>query len=140
MSEQMFYNSQLAILADGVLIPIHSFDRTIETPEERIHHIHRANNGSFSKPTEIGITFKLYEIGKGKEAYKMLLFQLNRTTFSVVMAEHNGHDWTFNSIGFEKCKITKTETNYKSDGPPEITITAICLEFSVDNAFSFGSA
>lgn len=132
-------NTQLAIYLDGVLIPIHSFDWEINTPETRVHHLHQSNRATFSQPIEIEISFRLYEIGKERESLTVLLYQLQRSFFSVVMTEYDGNQWVYNSLGFDKCKIVQNRGSYSRERPPEDVVRAICLEFNINNALAFGS-
>ena len=141
MSEVMSFNTELSIHVNGILIPIHSIEYTINVPKRRIHTLHKHNVGYFHPPKEFDFTLRLYEMGEGQEAKTMLLLGLQDTEFQVVLAAYNGEDWTYQQLGFNRCAINRVRgTGFVPDRPPEDLIECQCLEFSVDTALTFGSS
>lgn len=140
VTEEIIYNTELCLKVDGKLIPIFNLSYEVATPKRRIHVIHKHNFGFHHLPKEFAFTVRLYESGAGKEAKDMLLLALQDKIFSVVVASYNGQDWTYQSLGFNRCAINRLSGSaFAPDQVPEDTIECYCLEFNVDAAESYGS-
>lgn len=141
VTEEIIFNTELCLKVDNILIPIHSLTYDVNTPKRRIHVIHKHNFGYHHLPKEFGFNMRLYEAGeKGGEAKTMLLYALQDAIFSVGIAAYNGQDWTYQSLGFNRCAVNRLRGSaFAPDQVPEDTIECLCLEFVVDATLVFGS-
>ena len=54
---------------------------------------------------------------------------INGTSFSIVVTEQTGTDWTFKSIAFNNCYFTSiSPSNVTLDDSPTATFSGVCLD------------
>jgi hypothetical protein len=107
--------------------PIESFSPTLNVAH-RVQHSLEADNVGIVLQAQT-FTFTMTVRAVGASVATLTALALAGTSFSIVLTEQKGSDWTFKSIAFNSCYFTSVApSNVALDDSPTATFSGVCLD------------
>jgi hypothetical protein len=133
MPDTLHWDTRLEVkIGTETVTPCDALNPQVNTPVQVLHSVEADNVGFVVQPQTFTFTMTVKAIGP--VVAKLTDMALQRTKFSVAVAEKRGTDWTFKSIAFNDCFVTSINPgNVMIDGVPTATVNCICLDL-IDEA------
>ena len=128
MAVQLNWNTKLAVMVNGTIVsPIESFSPTLNVGHRVQHSLEADNVGIVTQAQTF--TFSMTVRAVGASVATLTQLAISGTSFSIVVTEQTGSDWTFKSIAFNNCYFTSiSPSNVTLDDSPAATFSGVCLE------------
>jgi len=125
---QLNWNTKLAVMVNGTIVsPIESFSPTLNVGHRVQHSLEADNVGIVTQAQTFTFTMTVRAVGASVATLTQLA--ISGTSFSIVVTEQTGSDWTFKSIAFNNCYFTSiSPSNVTLDDSPAATFSGVCLE------------
>jgi hypothetical protein len=128
VAAQLNWNTKLAVMVNGTIVtPIESFSPTLNVGHRVQHSLEADNVGIVTQAQTFTFSMTIRAVGVSVATLTQLA--INGTSFSIVVTEQTGSDWTFKSIAFNSCYFTSiSPSNVTLDDSPTATFSGVCLE------------
>lgn len=128
MAAQLNWNTKLAVMVNGTIVsPIESFSPTLNVGHRVQHSLEADNVGIVTQAQTFSFSMTVRAVGASVATLTQLA--INGTSFSIVVTEQTGSDWTFKSIAFNNCYFTSiSPSNVALDDSPTATFSGVCLD------------
>lgn len=122
------WNTKLAVSLNGTtpITPIESFSPTFSVGHRVQHSLESDNVGIVTQAQTFTFTMTVRAIGAAVATLTGLA--LAGTSFTIIVLEQTGNDWSFKQVAFNGCYFTSAQpSNVTLDDSPTATFSGVCL-------------